>query len=107
MKISNQQVQRMLHAYAAEKLKAAAQQREKAKGISEPKDKIELSELAQQLARLRKDADKPYIREEKVEELRRKIKDGSYAPDLKEVAEAIIKEYILDRMAAGEGKNRG
>ena len=107
MKISNQQVHRILRAYDAEKVQAAAQQREKAKGISEPKDRIELSELAQQLARLRQDANKPFIREEKVEELRRSIKDGSYAPDTKEVAEAIIKQYILDRMAAGEGKNRG
>lgn len=103
MKISNQHIQRMLQAYAADKTKRAASSRpEQNQLASGAKDRVELSELAQLLARLRSEAKEPLIRQELVDSIRRRIADGTYHVDAKDIAGRMLEEAIMDRIVREE-----
>ena len=105
MKISGQQVQRMLQAYAAEKVKQTAPPHgDQARIASDPQDKVEFSELAQQLSRLRNEAQEPLIRQELVDSIRKRLAEGTYNVDAKSIAEQMIKRSLTDQIVGEEGE---
>lgn len=92
MKITNQNIQGLLGATAdSGKVKA---------GASRPAaetDQLELSDRVRELASLKEQLTSiPPVRHEKVESLRRAIRNGTYKPDAAAVADRLVRRKALD-----------
>jgi negative regulator of flagellin synthesis FlgM len=67
-------------------------------GPSEPNfENIELSARSKEFAKIKNIVEKaPEIREEKVNEIRKKIEEGNYQVDSLEVARKMLREHLID-----------
>jgi len=87
MKIqSNPNIQKIMKAYGKTPPKA-----KKAEGMKFEEDKIEISTQAKEIqVAMKALKDLPEVREDKVNEIRAQIKDGSYKPSSEDVAEKLL-----------------
>jgi negative regulator of flagellin synthesis FlgM len=66
---------------------------------AEPQDRVQISEHAKELQRIKSLADQPdQIREARVEHIRHSVEAGTYAVDGKKVADAMIRQVLIDSM---------
>lgn len=95
MRINNSQnVQQILKAY--NKNVSKVKKTEEAKFKS---DKIEISESAKDFqVAMKALSDVPEVREEKVEELKKKIADGKYQPSAQDIAKKMLNDIKTNNM---------
>lgn len=64
---------------------------------SEQQDRVHISEHAKELQRIKGMADQPdAVREARVDEIRRSVDSGTYTVDGKKVADALMRQVLLD-----------
>ncbi|HAA89839.1 MAG TPA: flagellar biosynthesis anti-sigma factor FlgM [Peptococcaceae bacterium] len=101
MIISNQQIQAILRLYGVAKTRAS--EGERAPGSAQEvregaRDRAELSEEARLYKRARETAlQASEVREELVERLRNELESGSYKVQPEDVAEKILRRFLIDR----------
>ena len=62
-----------------------------------PQDRVQISEQAKELQRLRAAAEKPdAVRDASVDQIRQSVEGGTYAVDGKKVADAMIRSVLTD-----------
>lgn len=65
-----------------------------------PEEKVSLSDRARDTQRIKQAIDKlPDVREEKVQELKSRIKEGTYSVSGEEIAGKMVREALLDIIA--------
>lgn len=103
MIISNQQVQAILRLYEAAKAKAPAdtglpETPQKTKG-EQAGDRAELSDKAQLFQKACEVAfNAPEVRKDLVEQIKKKIDEGSYSPEPEKIAEKILNRFLVDKI---------
>jgi len=94
MKISAEQVQRVVEIYGKKGVSRVARREERFND-----DKVELSIEARQMADLRKRISQlDDVRRDKVNELRAAIKSGAYRPDGEVIAGKMLERMLVDRL---------
>lgn len=81
-------------AYASQAKKAAINKNTKTQG-----DSLEISSQALEINKYRSQfKNLPEIREEKVQDIKQHLKNGTYKPSAEKIAEGILKERHLDKL---------
>ncbi len=95
MKITSINKPNLINAYASQ-----AQKDKAAKSSAKPAgDKVEISGRARELNKFRAELNNlPEVREEKVRQLKQRIKEGIYQPLPEKIAEGLINERRLDEL---------
>ena len=97
MKITGNQVNSVAQVYLGNVKKVRAAETEAAQ---QPRDKVEISAEAGAIDAARRIiADLPDIRTDKVEELRRQVQDGTYEVSPEKIAERMLAERRLSKLA--------
>jgi negative regulator of flagellin synthesis FlgM len=104
MKISQKQIHDLLQTYsqqAPEKLgNETVAKREVAKDkASGPVDKVIVSDQAREVRKVKEAVAKlPEVRQERVEELKKQVAEGTYKPKAEDIAEKLLGRILGDRV---------
>lgn len=86
--------------------RALAKSKSSAAGRGKQDFNVQLSSEARELAEARQKAfdiarNTPEVREDKVQELKEKIKSGEYKVSSEKIADGILREALMEKLAAG------
>ncbi|MBN1828884.1 MAG: flagellar biosynthesis anti-sigma factor FlgM [Deltaproteobacteria bacterium] len=102
MKVSDtrNQVSSVIQQYEINGGKGQADPGKPVSDVLNPEEKVSLSAKAKEIQSLKKAIESlPDVREEKVQELKEQIEQGSYRVNGEKVAESMLRESILDILA--------
>ncbi|MDD4602027.1 MAG: flagellar biosynthesis anti-sigma factor FlgM [Negativicutes bacterium] len=98
MIISGKQVQNVLKAYG-EQTKAAQNTKNEKSGPVQKQDEVILSSEAKEFGQILQSIKKlPDVREDKVNEISKKLDSGNYTIEAKDIAEQMIARVLADRI---------
>lgn len=101
MKISKDQVNRLIKTYQREAVRG--QEVRPAQPVPRKRDRIQLSEAAQEMQRIRDAVNRaPEVREDRVRSLKIQVEKGTYRVDSREIARQMIQRDLSDRILEAE-----
>lgn len=99
MEINNNQIQKLAREYVREAEAPNARVKNKRGSTHPVRDKVELSQNREDVDRAKeKIRNLPDKREAEVKKVKAEIREGTYNPPVKQVAERIVNHYIIDTL---------